>query len=528
VNELHTRSEDLRDDEVMAYLVATAKDRELIDRLKSRTPVVLRGSRGVGKSILLRAAQIELTRSFQHDRILPVYVSFLRAAVIKDPSPERYLAYMTSKICNRIVRAATSLGLTIPSGSTIDSLRGSSSLTGPSRMERLEARFENFFKRTPKGSTSFDVPDPEILKDAAEDLCESADLDRIVLFIDEAAHVFAPGQQRQFFTLMRDLRSPYISVKAAVYPGATAYGDSFQPGHDALQLTTDRDILDNEYLAVMRRIVLRQDESRSQTINQYGEVFDTLAFAATGNPRTLITTVSRATPFNKRNAQDVIRQYYRNEIWADHSALTERYPGHKPLIDWGRHFVEMTVLPELRARNARLSDSSSYLWVHKDAPPPVHSALRLLCYSGILQEGASGVRGASGIGSRYLVNIGCQLALDADPIAYGLNIRKSLDVRRMVEYGSKHLAFQPLDGFSMDDIEKYPSAGLDLWLKKPITVLDLTLFQKEAFRELGLRTIEDVLAADESLFTRVKYVGAVRSRQMRNVALTAALEYLSG
>ena len=50
----------------------------------------------------------------------------------------------------------------------------------------------------------------------------------------------------------------------------------------------------------------------------------------------------------------------------------------------------------------------------------VREALSLLCYSGILLEGVSGIRATrSEVGTRYFVNLGCNFAQDAEPIAYG-------------------------------------------------------------------------------------------------------------
>ena len=66
------RTEDIRPDEVLKYFVETTKDRQVVDALKNRNPVVLVGSRGVGKSFLLRVAQKELMDSFDANRIFPV------------------------------------------------------------------------------------------------------------------------------------------------------------------------------------------------------------------------------------------------------------------------------------------------------------------------------------------------------------------------------------------------------------------------------------------------------------------------
>jgi hypothetical protein len=527
VAELHLRSEELRDPEVLALFVETPRDREIVEKLKSRTPVVLRGSRGVGKSFLMRVAHAELAKDFTELRVLPTYVSFTRTPTIQAPSPSRYLAWMISRICNRIVRSSSTFGLSIPAGSALNTLTGSSTPTKRSPMERLEERLEAFWRRPSRIDYS-SIPDADMLADAIEDLCEHAGVQRIVLFIDEAAHNFSPEQQRQFFTLMRDLRTPYITVKAAVYPGATFYGDTFQPSHDALMLIADRDVFDDSYLSSMRTMAIKQKPDLAKMINQYGEVFDAMAFASTGNPRTLFTSISMTGTLNGRTAPDAIRRFYRDGIWSEHSGLAKRYPGHRDLIDWGQQFMESTVLPTLRDRNARLTVRYSHIWVHRDAPPAVQAALRLLCYSGILQEGPPGVRGTKGVGSRYLVNAGCQLALASDPIAHATELRQNFDVRRIVEYDAQHPSYDRLSNLDVEDIYRHAGAGLTQWLEQPTTALQLTDFQRRVFRSLELKTIRDVFETEEEAFRRVKYVGKVRSKQMKDAAISAALEYLSG
>jgi hypothetical protein len=43
-----------------------------------------------------------------------------------------------------------------------------------------------------------------------------------------------------------------------------------------------------------------------------------------------------------------------------------------------------------------------------------------------------------------------------------------------------------------------------------------------------LVTIGDILSADESVFKRARWVGKVRTRQIKNAAQAAVYEYLSG
>ncbi|WP_404958178.1 hypothetical protein [Streptomyces sp. 147326] len=529
-SEIVYRTEDIPLEEILDYLVETDTDRGLIDSLKGRSPVVLKGSRGVGKSFLMRAAEAELRRDFVDQRILPVYVTFAQASLIRQDTPDRFLLWMMAKLCNSVLRAASTFGLALPSGSAITAIQGSSAVGNYAGMQKVEAIFESSWMQDKQQELPALVPDPEVLRDAVEDLCKFAGIKRVVVFVDEAAHVFIPEQQRQFFTLMRDLRSPYLTVKAAVYPGATSYGHAFQPTHDATVLSVDRAVTDSEYAAAMRSIVYKQDDSLRKQIEPNGDVFDALAYAATGNPRILLKTLLMRTPFGKRNIQEVIREYYREDIWAEHTNLGVRYPGHRELIDWGRTFISDSVLPALHARNqGRESQTSSYFWIHRDAPQTVREALRLLCYSGIVQEGDSGMRATRGeIGTRYMVNLGCLFAQDAEPIKFGQNVRKHLHLKRMVEYGANHSTYRPIDEFSLDAVDSVGNQALEAQLGRSIDYLDVTNFQRSKLRDLDLLTIGDVLKSDEEVFKRAYYVGTKRARQMRNAAVIAVLEYLSG
>jgi hypothetical protein len=528
--DLFYRTEDLQLDEVLGYFVETSGDRAVVDRLKSRSPVLLRGSRGVGKSFLLRVAEAELKRDFDADRILPVYVTFARAGLIRQ-TEDGFIPWMISKISTGIKRALVTYGLSLPPESALAAL-----MTLPSRSpggraidDTVQTEYEEFWKNGEPVPSGRLIPDPDILRDAIDDLCQELGLTRIALLVDEAAHVFIPDQQRQFFTLMRDLRSPRLAVKAAVYPGVTSYGESFQPTHDATVLDVERSLTDSKYASSMREIVLKQDATLRRSIEQYGEAFDVLAFAATGNPRILLKTFAASTPINRARVQEAIRNYYREEIWAEHSNLAERYPGHRDLIDWGRNFIERDVLPVLFARNQGTSETSSAIWIHRDAPQAVREALRLLCYSGILLEGVSGIRATrSEVGTRYIVNLGCNFAQDAEPIQYGSAVRSTLSIKRMQEFGANHPSYKPIEQLGIESLQSDSNVALEARLAAGIDNLDLTYFQKSKLRELNLTTIGDVLGASEADFQALFYVGRVRSRQMRNAAIMAVIEYLSG
>ncbi len=531
------RTEDIRPEDVLKLFVETEKDRRLVDDLKSPHPVVLVGSRGVGKSFLLRVAQQELLAIASKTGIVPVYVSFSSSPLLQSLNDVQFHAWMLTKICGAIGRAISKAGLLVQIPSSMKVLAGADLVHGIENtpIEKMQTQLESVWR---SGATTIDtssVPELEDIKNALEDLVEQLSIKRFNLLIDEAAHIFLPRQQRLFFSLFRDLRSPYIVCKAAVYPGVTAYGTTFQPLHDAVMVSAERDVISKDYVQNMREIVEKQAESNVlRLIEQNVNNFSTLAYAATGNPRILLKTLTQAPRLNSSEVNKVIKDYYRTEAWSEHSILATKYRGHAALIDWGRVFIEQTVLPTLKKRNDEKSEgesgSSAFFWIHRDAPQFVRQALQILTYTGVITETAIGLKGTrSEIGTRYMVNLGCLFSMDALPAITAPGVWHKFDIRRMAEYGQNHPAYATetiiLPTLENDSVNQQ---ALSEQLAKSVRDLDLTDWQKETLEEIGLTTIRSVLQATEEDLQKAKYVGEVRSRRMKNAAMAAAYEYLSG
>jgi len=285
----------------------------------------------------------------------------------------------------------------------------------------------------------------------------------------------------------------------------------------------------------MKEIVLKQldDSTIIKNIAQRGENFAIFAYAASGNPRHLLKTISRAPKMDSESVNKIIREYYRTEIWAEHSGLSDKYPGHRALVDWGRKFIENDVLPELQHKNKQYIEddkrTTCFFWVHRDIPQPVKEAIRLLEYTGIVTEHSTGIKATrSEIGVRYSVNFGCIMAQESVPTTTALAIAKGVTQKRMNEYGANHRIFEPLLAEVPNFTEPNMSVTLHKQLVQSIDVLDLTQWQKERLRLLTLETVGDVLRASESKLQEVQYVGEKRARHIRNTAIAAVYEYLSG
>ena len=60
MNNFVIRTEELEDSQLRELYVETENDNEILKRLKSQSPVLLVGSRGMGKSFLFKISQMQL------------------------------------------------------------------------------------------------------------------------------------------------------------------------------------------------------------------------------------------------------------------------------------------------------------------------------------------------------------------------------------------------------------------------------------------------------------------------------------
>lgn len=536
MEEILIRTEDIPLADILNMFVETENDRQIVNCLKGKMPYILVGSRGVGKSFLLKVAQAELKSEFESKRSLPVYISFISSPLLQGLSDKSFNAWMLSKILTTIIRELNKIGVTSFPNLRFNGINRKNSKTTDlsTHLEQLVESLESAWQDPTAQTTNedLDTPDAEQIKDAIEEVCIKSDIQRIILLIDEASHIFIPNQQRLFFSLFRDLRNPYLNCKAAVYPGVTSYGPNFQPTHDASMLTTERDIRGGNYIQSMKDIALKQvSPALSKQIEQYGRNFSILAYSAHGNPRTLLKSLAKGVKLSSSEINLHIKDYYRTEVWSEHSLLSQKYSGHRALIDWARNFIENSVLPALtKKNNDNLEGSTAYFWIHRDAPAYVHQAMGILKYTGIVQEHMAGVKNGFGeIGTKYIVNLGCLFSLLGDPVIEGSEIAAKLDDKRYVLFGKNHIAFsQQSNEFSLLNENSLNSSILGQQLQKDIQILDLTDFQKKTLISVGIKTIADILKATDAKIQEAKGIGIAKTRKIRNAAYTAVFEYLSG
>lgn len=531
MSEFYFRTESIKKEDIFELFVESKSDREIIDLFKSKSHVVLEGSRGAGKSYLMRVAQYELDKQVSQEKIVPVYVTFMQSALIHTTERNQFLYWMLSKIIKETEKCFRKKGL------IVSNYAKSLVNFDDDGLMSLADRFEKTYSNPNQFIDAAELPDLSDFMDAIEAICETNNIDRLVFFFDEAAHVFRPEQQRQFFSLFRDLKSPYISCNASIYPGVTHFGSSFEPTHDAVFRRIERDIASHNYLFEMRSIVEKQGGDKwKKEISENVYLFNTLALCASGNPRLLLKTIEKADKFKTNNVNTVIKEFYRSEIWLEHTSLGDKYRGHKKLVDWGRRFIEDVVIPvTVKKSEERLlrenKETTIYFWIQKDAPQQIKEALRLLTYTGIIRKYDSGVKATkSAIGDRYELKLGCVLAQLPSPAGESKDFVSNLKLDFFTEYGSNNSEYNSLTVESLNeltDAEFY--ASLERQMQKDIGTIGLTKWQVSKLREIGINLVVELLNVEETyLKNQVSGVGDIKARRIKNAAVAELLESISG
>ena len=104
MSEFIFRTEEMTNELIEEVSVLNTYERDIINKLKSSTPVLLVGERGVGKSFLFKMTQIQMIREFECQRVVPVMVTFRRASLLKSGNELQFHHWMIGRIRNFSIR----------------------------------------------------------------------------------------------------------------------------------------------------------------------------------------------------------------------------------------------------------------------------------------------------------------------------------------------------------------------------------------------------------------------------------------
>lgn len=535
MSEALIRTEDLTIDEVNRLYVDTVIDRENIEALKSNQPLLLIGSRGTGKTMLMKKAESELTDEFAMKRILPVYTSFATSPVCESTNISRL---MVSKILISLRGKLKEQGI-IVNGTIFKPILNKDMNPVVRKLEEYIGNVSSLEEEDegPQINDYNIVNNIDYFREFIKELCEEFNIKKIIIMFDEACQIFAPMQQREFFDLFRALRSPIIVCKAAVYPGLVSYG-TFQQFHDATTKKVERTILASDYIEKMREIVKNNYPTEYNKMIENGELLNTIIYCSNGNPRFLLKSVNvileKSNSLKASVVNDVIKEFYRATVWTEHTKLEERYIGHKNMIEWSRKFIENVVSNDIAKINTKTDDTSEkttvYFAISRKAPTVIKQAIKILEYSGIVTLDVEATKFRYDFYDRYQLNFGIVLlaTTTSNFAAVSKSIMDNISQKKFPNYGENSSAYEGMENLVIVDEEIDKKGFLESILNKKVDDLDISSKLLKRLNDAGISLIKDIFEKDESELKKIHYIGPVRSRQIYNDVMAAVIEYISG
>jgi hypothetical protein len=299
--------------------------------------------------------------------------------------------------------------------------------------------FIDLAERNPHASRP-DLPGPTALTQALEYWAERAEARRVVLLLDDAAHAFVPEQQRVFFEYLRNLRTPAVTYKAAIYPGVTEFSPNFHVGHDAKLVHAWVPVEGSEYLSFMSSIYERRLPSNIRNRISSG-VMQLFAAASFGVPRTFFTLIE--TYLENWNGQPARSAQVANNTIAQnadqlrdlHRSLSRKLPRYRQYVETGELVLDrlLQLIMELNESRHRVKTEAQALdtAIRHPIDSRLVTVLGLLEYAGLVRRTNEAVSHGADRYSKYAIH-GC-LLVAAGALKFGQNPTLEQRARALVK-----------------------------------------------------------------------------------------------
>lgn len=565
------RCEDLLANQITDLSVIGDFERNIISTLKGPGAHLLEGARGVGKSMLLRLAEIELERAFPSLRQLGIYVNFKTGTLlegVKTGRADGFQVWVNAKVLQALHATLIALNLIAPGGDSdpyqkifgISSVQNTKSFLDERihLLQTLAFADDKASVLANIGQAFVDqVYDTSFLVDTVNEIIDQFKLQRVIFLFDEAAHTFIPPQQEIFFEIFKLLHGGKIASKAAVYPSVTSYGRNFEPGQDAIVLSMDRfepghqgrSRNREQFRSIIDKRLPQKGALRTRIFSK-GELLDLCIDLSTGNPRAFLHLLDRALNdgFTDKAVGLATQDFVDRELLPYHSSLAKRLPKFAAHVRTGLDLLRQYIIPEIRTKNERETKSGyqcACFTVQRDMSPNLKLALDIMCYSGtLINKGTVKIAGRQ-TAPRYMIN----LALLATERAFAKRkLNEAIGAISLTDYREFSRTDPQIDSYVEDLIKSAdqcsscsasmaPNAKFcsECGARIETTSIISTLFEEPVGAlsisdRLALRiqpyfaTVGGVVQAKREELMEIRYIKEVRSRIIKN----AADEFISG
>lgn len=571
--------------EVIQTLLVEGPWKPIMARMITAENLLLEGCRGVGKTMLMRAASQRLQQEYlKGGRTFGVHTTFKRyLATLPPPSIgsessfdlSNFRAWINARILNAVQAAIRD---TAPE--MLSDLGDLGTVQWHSVVSILETTYQG---RLDHGSliASLGVPTyviaslqgysytSELLKRAREVLA----VDLLILFLDDAAHALDTRAQGAFFTAVKSLYEAGLSFKISVYPAVTRYGIDFSYGHDAVVVSLgDPPRKENVGAFVdllsKRRSVAEGGNGILEVLLANPDWVEVLMFCANANPRGLLKlTAQLQTQLGSRAVNETRFEDVRQAIaTVMDKHLDNMVPGVIKDLDPRLLRAADLLLSDFRFR---ISDKPGpyesgrprgYLAVTNSMQVPYlcQAALKLLVAANVVIPEGPARLSKRETGTLYLLHPGFIFrdnvisahirgtlsAADWLTFFNGLSSRvhaeftKSADLWQEVvsEVSSEPVTncengHPMVDPRGRCDVCGAPAVLLSpvqMLLDKDIAVLDLSEAIKERLRAHNLDTVRKLFEARDDEIDAVEYIGEKRTAIIRSAVSAAVDEFVAG
>ena len=403
------------------WLVQHPNEDEILRKLKASGAKLLSGPRGTGKTTLMLRARNQMLKT--NSDALPVYVNFktsLRLEPLYRSSGNAsfwFKQWLLLRTAVGVAEAAGHLQMPFP----WQSLKLPDQGVAQRAIEALQSGSVEL--------ASSLIPEPlttQSLVDVIRRSIGALGRVRAVLLFDDAAHAFSSEQQRDFFDFFREVKSPFVSPKAAIYPGVTDFSPSFHVGHDAEEVNVWLDPSEGNYLSFMESLLKKRLPLEIFTrLRADQDALNVLALAAFGVPRNFLNmirdVIGEAASPQDRQSQSIPRQRILKAVGACGATSLQVFKSLKKKLPVYARFIEAgeDVLGRATAAvkdyNATTTKAATVtLALLHPVAPEVRTLFSFLQYAGLVRPRGDLKRGEKG--TFWLLDIHYALLVDANAV----------------------------------------------------------------------------------------------------------------
>lgn len=415
---IQDRTESIDSEMITEYFIE--KDKDKTARMLDTEQYLIEGSRGVGKTMLMRNAEINAREEFEKNSILAVWISFeesLRLERIRisskqgiDPFLQWTMGKILIEVLKKLIQLKPAYAEQITDRLTL--LFGTPNLTPQyidyikllneyiDALERANIESNEEIKEIAPSEKIIQILDNAIsFKAFLLKLVDDFHLKRIVLLFDEAAHVFSEEQQIKFFTFFKSLRDNKIACKAAVYPGITNYGKYFEKNQDAKELKLSWSMYESKDIKyikdILKKRVQKYDPEVWNRLTVKDEIIQMICYSSNGNPRFafhIIDAMQSNSLLDKvnitQNQMIACLRSVNEEKWKDFDTLKQRMIRYSEYITYSEKIVKEEIFPNLRKWNEKRRKENKKLsagfYIEELTYKKINKIFDVLSYANIL------------------------------------------------------------------------------------------------------------------------------------------------